>query len=239
MAEGLATLEGEQLDIDASEAEFAAAMAAPPSDRPGLAAPSKRPPMPEADPETAPHGWTFDGGEWRPKKSPGRKAAPAEKPRVVDGPAPAAAAKPKTAAKPAAPAKDYRKVVGETLEGIWFSLATVPIPETAFGYRLGGIRTRLRVQAGLIEQNAAELVGGITTMATHNRFVAQALDRLSTGESGLWILPAVSLLAPFVAATAQLWTGKLGSEEELEKLATKTEEAAVEWVQAQAQAAAA
>lgn len=239
MAEGLATLEGEAIDFDQSEAQFAAAMAAPPSDKPGMAAPARKPPEPAPDPENAPHGWTWRDGEWKAKQAPGRPRSAGDKPRVAAGPAPAAKAAAKPASPKAAPAKDYRKVVGETLEGLWFTMATAPIPDTAFGYRLTGIRTRLRVQAGLIEQNINELVGGTTTVAAHSPFVARLLDRLSSGESGLWILPAVTLMAPFVAATAQLWTGKLGSEEELEKLATKTEESAAEWVQLQLQAAAA
>lgn len=232
MAESLSTLAGEPVETDTSEAAFAAAMAAPAADRPGLAAPARRPPEPAPDPENAPHGWTFAEGEWRPKKTAGRPRTAAEKPRVTDAPAAPAtkpAAAPTAVAAPATKA-DYRQALRETAEAAWFVLATTPVPEQAFGFKLGRFRTQLRVQAYLIEQNADGLANGINTVGQHNRFVGQALARLAAGEAGLWVLPAVMMLAPFAAGTAQLWSGKLAGQAELDDLAGKVEEQATQYL---------
>lgn len=218
MAEGLSTLDGETLSIDADEAAFAAAMAAPPVDQPGMAAPAKKPPEPEPDEENAPHGWTYTGGQWRPKRAPGRRASSkADKARVTEAPP----VPPKVA--PSGGGRDWRKPLKEAAEGLWFLLAAAPVPDKAFGYNLGGLRTRLRVQAHLVEQNVDGLVAGINTLGQHNRFVARGLERLKQGEGGLWILPTMMLLAPFASSTAALWGGQLGDAESLDAVASKVE----------------
>src|SRR6266516_4761682 len=169
-------------------------MAAPAADRPGMPAPARKPPEPAADPQTAPHGWTWTDGEWRPKKAPGR-------PRSAD----------------------KARVTKDVAETVWFGLATTPVPDQAFGYNLRGLRTRLRVQAAIVEENLDALAGGVAMVAKHNRFVQRACERLATGEGGLWVLPATTMLAPFVAATAQLWSGRLADENQLEQIAEATE----------------
>jgi hypothetical protein len=233
MPESLSTIDGEPLDVDRSEAEFAAAMAAPPADKPGMTAPSRKPPEPAADPEAAPHGWTWSDGEWRAKKAPGRpRGGPADKPRVTDSP-PA----PPPSATSTAPARDFRATLRETAEAAWFVLASVPVPEQAFGFKLAGVKTRIRVQAALLEANVENLAGGLNMLGQHNRFVAQALTRLASGEGGLWVLPAVMLLAPFVAQTGQLWTGQLVDEPTLEAMAAATEKQAQAYLAEQAKAA--
>lgn len=239
MAEGLTTADGEVLDVDRAEAEFAAAMAAPPVDRPGLAAPERRPPEPPADPETAPHGWMWDRGEWRPKKAPGRpRAASEDKPRVASGPAPKVD-KPKGSSKldEAKSPTDFRKTVRETAEAAWFVLASTPVPEQVFGFKTGNLRTKLRVQAALVEANVDGLANGLNLVAQHNRFVAAGLSRLASGEGGLWVLPAVMMLAPFVAGTGQLWAGQLADAATLEDLAGQQEQKAAAYLEQMAAAA--
>ncbi len=227
MAEALATLEGEPIAIDQAEAAFAAAMAAPAADRPGMPAPARKPPEPAADPQTAPHGWTWTDGEWRPKKAPGRPRS-ADKARVTE--AKPDAPKSTTKTPPAgsvpprgSPAVDFSSVIKDVAETVWFGLATTPVPDQAFGYNLRGLRTRLRVQAAIVEENLDALAGGVAMVAKHNRFVQRACERLATGEGGLWVLPATTMLAPFVAATAQLWSGRLADENQLEQIAEATE----------------
>src|SRR5258706_16478086 len=104
MSEALATIDGQPVDMDASESEFAAAMAAPPADKPGMTAPPRKPPEPPADPQAAPHGWTWKDGGWRAKHGPGRPRTAADKPRVTRAPAAGQAANPKTDKT----GKDYR-----------------------------------------------------------------------------------------------------------------------------------
>lgn len=238
MAEGLATADGEVLGIDQAEAEFAAAMAAPPAGKAGLPAPEKRPPEPPADAEAAPHGWMWERGEWRPKKASGRpRVASGDKPRVTAAPV-VSAPKVKPADKPKEKVSDFRKPVRETIESAWFVLASTPVPERLFGYDTGGLRTKLRVQAKLLEANVDGIAAGLNTIAQHNRFVAAGLNRLASGDGGLWVLPAVMMLAPFVAATGQLWSGQLADAETLEKLASQTEAEAAQYLETMAQAAA-
>jgi hypothetical protein len=231
----LSTIDGEELDVDRAEAAFAAAMAAPPADKPGMAAPARRPAEPAPDPQEAPHGWTFVDNEWRPKKSPGRPRSgseKADKPRVTTAPA---AAAPKV--KPDAPRADFLRPLKEAAEGLWFVLASAPVPENLFGHSLGGLRTRLRVQAHLVEQNVDALAAGLNQMGQHNRFVARALSRLQQGEGGLWILPTVMLLAPFATQTAQLWSGQLTDLATLDEIAAQTEANVMTYVQQLADAA--
>jgi len=229
MAESLATLDGDPVDVDAAERDFAAAMAAPPADRPGKPAPARRPPEPDPDPENAPNGWTFLDGQWRPKKKAGRpRTPPAEdKARVSTGPAPAAA---KTAPSSPRSKVDFRKALRETCEAAWFVLASVPVPEQAFGFKLGGLRTKLRVQAALIQSNVDGLAAGVNLIGQHNRFVRQGLERLQSGEGGLWVLPACMLLAPFAAQTAQLWSGQL-DDTTLDAVAGQTEASVTAYVE--------
>ena len=233
MAEGLSTVDGEDLALDRAEQEFAAAMAAPPADGPAAAAPAKRPPRPADDPDAAPHGWTWADGEWRPKKAPGRPSTAGDKPRVTTGPAApakAATAKPGPKAAVSQPARDYRKTVAESVEALWFVLATTPVPDKAFGLNLAGVRTRLRVQAALLESNVDGLTNGLNTLGQHNKMVGRALDRLASGEGGLWVLPACMMLAPFVAQTGQLWAGQLDGQVDMAAVAAQVEERGREYV---------
>jgi hypothetical protein len=199
-------------------------MASPPEDKPGKAAPPRKSPEPSPDPVAAPHGWTWIDGDWRPKKAPGRPRT-ADKPRVTDAPAP-----PKTG-KADPPKTDHRKALRETCEALWFALAVIPVPDKAFGYSLGGLRTRLRVQAHLVETNVDALAAGLNTVGQHNGFMARALSRLSAGEAGLWVLPAALMLAPFVAQTGQLWSGQLADDSTLDAIAGQTEAKVTEYVE--------
>jgi hypothetical protein len=233
--ETLSTVDGQPVDVDQSEAAFAAAMAAPPADRPGMAAPARKPPEPAPDPDSAPHGWTFVAGQWRPKKAPGRPRAAADKTRdkarVTTAP-PAAPADPATAAAKAPAGKpDFRRPLKEALEALWLGLAITPVPETAFGFKLGGIRAKVRAQAFVLETQSDALVAGVNQLAQHNRFVRAAVSRLAAGEGGLWVLPTMFMLTPFLAQTGQLWGGQV-DEVTLAAMAEKTEADAAQYLQA-------
>lgn len=106
MPEGLVTADGQAIDFEKSEAEFAKAMAAPPADAPEFPAPPKRDPA-------APYGYKADG---TPKKAAGRPKSPA---RVQ-------ATTPKLPAQPAKPAgpKDYTEELTGLCQLSWGLLAT-------------------------------------------------------------------------------------------------------------------
>jgi hypothetical protein len=222
MPEGLSTMDGERIDIDESEAAFAAAMAAPPIDQPGMAAPARKPP------EVAPLGWTYRGGQWVPKQPRGRRPAEpkGDRARVTSAPP-----MPKDKAATSGPKHDFRRTIKEAAESLWFALATVPVPDKVFGYQTGGLRTKLRVQAHLVESNVDALAAGLNEIGQHNRFVAAGLRRLQAGEGGLWVLPTVMMLAPFATATGALWSGQLGEPGELDAVAGKVEADAKDYIE--------
>jgi hypothetical protein len=171
-----------------------------------MAAPSKRPPKPEEDHAAAPHGWRYDAkaGAWVPRKPAGR---PRSVPRVQTAPA-AAPAAPRKAAKPAGPAVDYRQVVMDTAETVWLGLSTAPIPDKVWRYDISSIRVRARIQAEVIQRNAPGLAAGLATIAEHapKSFIARGLQRLAKGEGALWVLPAATLILPFLVQTAAAWS---------------------------------
>lgn len=226
MGEQLLTADGAPVEVDQTEAAFAAAMAAPPADKPGMAAPPRRPPEPPADAQAAPHGWTYAEGEWRPKRAPGRpRATAADKPRVTEAPpTPPAAGPAGAASKP-----DYSPACRITAESLWLVMAVAPVPDAAFGFKLGSLRRSLRAQAALIEMNVDGLAGGLNLIGQNNRFVGRMLSRGAAGEGGLWVLPAVMMLAPFAAQSAQLWAGKV-DDATIDALAARTETGAANYL---------
>jgi hypothetical protein len=171
---------------------------------PVAAAPLKRAPEPEPDPAAAPLGWKYEGGAWRPRKPAGRPKS--AQPRVQTAQS-ARVAAPK-ASKPSVPVKkvDYSKSFSELLQALWIACGAVPVPDKAFGRDLRPVRTRLRAQGALIEENGDQLVAGINKLGQHVPWVARGLDKISKGEGGLWILPVLVLIGPFVAQASQLWT---------------------------------
>lgn len=177
----------------------------PPPGIPAVAGPSKRPPMPDVDPAKAPHGWIFRAGKWQPKRPAGR---PPKQPSARVETITASASTP---ARPTSSGKkhDFRKTVTETAEALWLGLAMVPIPDKAFGRDLSGLRMRVRVQAAVIQANTAPLATGIQMISEHNDTVKRVLTKMESGDGGLWVLPAVLLIAPFVAQTGQLWTSRI------------------------------
>src|ERR1700729_1171807 len=131
MPEGLATAEGEAIDLDSVEQEFARAMAAPAGD-------ADQPVPPDigaVDPE-APYGRTVDG---KPKKGPGGRPPRAEKARVTDKPqkalpaGKAASGDGKGAGGKAAPkdAASYAQGLVELFAGLALGLAVILVPNDA------------------------------------------------------------------------------------------------------------
>jgi hypothetical protein len=191
MPEGLATAEGETISFDATEQEFAAAMAAPSADDPEAPGP---PDLPPVDPD-APWGRTAAG---EPKRKPGRPRK--DRPRTVPGSSVSKPAAPQKGGKPAAepgPARDYSEGLGEFTQLIWMALAGLPIPweET---------RIRCRVQAAVLKENQAGVVSGVNIMAQHNKVVRWGVEKLTMGQAG-WIFPAALALMPFAVQTNMLW----------------------------------
>jgi len=191
MPEGLATAEGEQIDFDQTEREFAAAMAAPPADDPEAPGP---PDMPPIDPE-APYGRTAAGV---PKRKPGRP--PKEKPRTVPG---SSVSKAEPAGKggkgdgQAQGGKDYSEGLRSFTQILWMALAGLPIPGEER-------RVRCRVQAAVLKENQAGVVSGVNIMAQHNGVIRWGVEKLATGEAS-WIFPAALALMPFAVQTSMLW----------------------------------
>jgi hypothetical protein len=208
MAEGLATADGTQIDLDRAEADFHRAMAAPEPDEPVAPAPPKRAP---ADPE-APFGRKVDG---TPKKAPGGRPA---KPRVIE--APRAAEKPSKPGKPSgqpSTSADYTQPLGEFTSALWMVMAAAPVPNI-------DLRIKVRAQAKILKENQPSLCQGINLMAQHNGTIRRGVEMLTMGSAG-WVLPAVMAVAPFAVQSAQLWrtdSSRLG------ELAAQTEE---EWAE--------
>jgi len=171
-----------------------------------LAAPGRRPPRPQDDPEAAPNGWTWDAKQnaWRPRRAAGR---PRSVPRVQSA-APPASAPPR---RPSKPTVDYRATIMDTAEAVWLGLSTTPIPDKAFGYDLSGVRVRVRMQAAALQATAGEFAEGLATIAEHapKSFIARGLSRMAEGKGGLWVLPAAMLVVPLLAQTVAVWTAPL------------------------------
>lgn len=182
--ETLSTADGRPIDLDQTEQQFAAAMAAPRSDEPEAPAPPRRDPT---DPE-APYGRKVDG---TPKKAPGGRPP---KPRMIEGAKSEGKAKGKD--QPGA-GRDYTGALTEFCEALWMVGASVPIPHDA-------TRVKVRVQAHVIRVNKDGLAQGVNMMAQHNATIRAGVEKLTTGSAG-WVLPAVMALAPFAVQSASVW----------------------------------
>jgi hypothetical protein len=189
MAEGLATADGQKIDLDNVEQEFAAAMAAPSADDPEAPAP---PDMPPYDPE-APYGRKVDGS---PKKAPGGRPA---KPRTTTQKAIGGGSeKDAKGGKDEPQASTYAKGLEEFFAGIALALAVSPIPGR------DELRVRCRVQAHVLKQTGDGLAAGLGTTAEHNGVVRWGVEKLTKG-GGAWVLPAALAVAPFSVQTYMLW----------------------------------
>lgn len=191
MAEGLATADGEKIDLDDVETQFAAAMAAPPADDPEAPAP---PDIGPVDPE-APYGRTIEG---KPKKGPGGRP-PRDKARVTNK-AIEAPQKPADGAKGGAKANTaagYAAGLAEFLGGVQLALAVLPFPSDS-------IRVHARYQSAVLEKTGDGLASGLGTIAEHNGMVRWGVEKLTQG-GGAWIFPAAMAIAPFAVSTAMLW----------------------------------
>ena len=182
--ETLSTADGQAIDLDEAEQQFAAAMAAPRSDEPEAPAPPKREPT---DPD-APYGRKVDG---TPKKAPGGRPP---KPRMIEGPKDGGKAKGND--QPPS-GRDYTAPLMEFCEGLYMIGASVPIPHDP-------TRVRVRVQAHVIRSNAPGIAQSVNTMAQHNGTIRAGVEKLTMGTAG-WVLPAVMALAPFAFQSAALW----------------------------------
>lgn len=211
MAEGLATADGEKIDLDNVDVDqaFAAAMAAPSSDEPEAPAP---PDMPPPDPE-APYGRKLDG---TPKKAPGGRPA---KPRTTTQKAlPAGGAQKDAKGGPAAPdASTYAKGLEELFAGIALALAVLPIPSDT-------VRVRCRVQAHVLKETGDGLAAGVGTCAEHNGMARWAVEKLTKG-GGAWVFPAALAIAPFTVQTVAVW--KAPVEGDMRTAADRIEEEAL------------
>jgi hypothetical protein len=209
MPEGLATAEGERIDFDQTEREFAAAMAAPRADDPEAPGP---PDVPPVDPD-APWGRTASGA---PKRKPGRP--PKDKPRTVPGAAVSPAAGPAKGGKgndqPAGP-KDYTDGLSDFTQLLWLGLAGIPVPWEEK-------RIRCRVQAAILKENQAGVVAGVNILAQHNGVVRWGVEKLAAGEAA-WIFPAMLALMPFAVQTAQVWRVPVQGDIDMGKAAAAVE----------------
>lgn len=198
MAEGLATADGEKIDLDDVEQKFAAVMAAPPADDPEHPAP---PDIGPVDPE-APYGRTLKG---EPKKGPGGRP-PRERPRVTTA-APKALSGPhqpgKDGTRPGA-ARDYAAGLAEFLGGVQLALAVLPFPSDS-------IRVHARYQAAVIEQTGDGLASGLGTIAEHNAMIRWGVEKLTQG-GGAWVFPAAMAIAPFAVSSVMLWKAPITPE---------------------------
>ena len=189
MAEGLSTADGQRIDLDDVDQEFAAAMAAPSGDDPEAPGP---PDIGPVDPD-APYGRKVDG---TPKKAPGGRPPKA---RTTDRKAlPSGSAEKDTkGSKSAGDAQTYAKGLEEFLAGVALALAVLPVPQDE-------LRVRLRVQAHVLRETGDGLAAGLGACAEHNSVARWAVEKLTTG-GGAWVFPAALAVAPFAVQTAAVW----------------------------------
>jgi hypothetical protein len=214
MAEGLSTADGQKIDLDNVDQEFAAAMAAPPPDEPEAPAP---PDMPPYDPE-APYGRKVDG---TPKKAPGGRPA---KPRTTTQKAIGGGSeKDAKGGKDEPQASTYAKGLEELFAGVALALAVLPVPADE-------VRVRCRVQAQVLQQTGDGLAAGLGSCAEHNGVARWAVEKLTKG-GGAWIFPAALAVAPFAVQTAAVW--KAPVEGDMREAADRIEEEALKEFKAQ------
>lgn len=215
MPEGLATEDGTEIDLDAAEAEFAAAMNAPEPDEPVHPAPPKREQLTEEE-LGAKYGWTTDkDGNRRAKRAKGR---PSAKARTTEAPPPPAEPqKPAKGAKGDSPKPDYTGPLTEFTGALWMVAAATPMPSEA-------LRVRVRAQAKVLRSTQGNVVQGVNMMAQHNGTIRRGVEALTMGGAG-WVLPAVMALAPFAVQSAAVWKADPAN---LVVLAAQTEE---EWAE--------
>lgn len=185
MPETLATADGQKIDLDQTDAEFAKAMAAPSSADPQHPAPPKRP---DATPE-APYGYKADG---TPRRSAGGRPP---KPREIEAPKTTGKTGGKGEARPG-PA-DYTQGLTDFTDALWMVMAATPVPWE-------DVRVRVRAQAYVLRSNQAGVVSAVNTMAQHNGTIRTGVEKLTSGNAG-WVLPAVMALAPFAVQSASIW----------------------------------
>lgn len=171
-----------------------------------VSAPARRPPEPPTDPDKAPHGWTYRGGEWRPKRPAGRprKVIP---PKVINSTA--ATRDPVAAKSKKPPAADHRKELVELADSAIFLMSSVPIPDVLFGYDMRGLRVKIRAQAAITKAHTPAVPHAVNEIAKHNDWIARIVESASSGKSGVWVMPVLLALAPFAVQTAALWTSEI------------------------------
>jgi hypothetical protein len=221
--EGLRTAAGQDVDLEAAERAFAAAMATPEPPAGGQpAGPDYPGPRRKRDPE-APFGRNPDGSpvlryglnaKGLPAQNPpgpgrGGKKDPAEQARVQKQPA--------ADGKGNAAKDDYTRELVEFTDGCWMLMAGTPVPWK----RLAGFKAKMRAQAALLKENQAGIVNAVNLGAVHNEQVRAKVEAVTTGAVS-WVLPAMFMLTPFVASSAALWRTDAG-DPELADLAALTE----------------
>jgi hypothetical protein len=194
--EGLSTEDGQAIDLDAAERDFARAMAAPEPDEPEAPAPPKRQELTEEE-LGAKYGWTTGpNGERRAKRAKGR---PRTQARLTEAP-------PQASEKPGKPPKSQGvnqipksllQPLSELTSAVWMLCAAIPIPAEP-------LRVKVRAQAAILKANQVGLVQGVDMMARHNGVIRRGVEMLTMGSAG-WVLPATMAVAPFCAQSAQLW----------------------------------
>lgn len=221
MPEGLSLADGTAVDLDHAGQQFAAAMAAPEpqnGQQPDYPRPRRR-----KDPEApfgrnddgspvAPHGFGANGKPRQNPPGPGRGGKGHADAKARTQPAGKAVTPAGTAAK-----ADYTRELVEFTDGCWMVMAGTPVPWK----KLAGFRTKIRAQAAILKENQAGIVNAVNLGAVHNEQVRAKVEALTTGAIS-WVLPAMFLLTPFVASTAELWRTKAG-DPELAELARQTE----------------
>lgn len=187
----LLTPDGAELDDAEVQRKFAEAMAAPEPDEP--TAPAPEPQDPDAPPAEEPAP--------REQRSHG-KARTTAAPRARGGGGGRGRGRPrKAAAAPSAPPPEgtFAGPVAEFLEALTIAGTLIPLPA-------GELRTKVRLQTGLIAMHVDGLAAAADGAACHNATIRRGVEALTQGSAG-WVLPAVLAITPFVAQSLGLWRG--------------------------------
>lgn len=182
----LLTPDGAEMDEAEVNRQFAESMAAPEPEEP--IAPAPEPADVDAPEQPAPRE---KRSHTKARTAPGAPGAPGGGRRGRGRPR-------KVAAAPAPlPEGTFTGPVVEFLEALSIAGALVPLPD-------GELRTKVRVQAAMVEQHAGGLATAIDGAARHNATIRRGVEAITQGSAG-WVLPAVMAVAPFAAQTLGLW----------------------------------
>lgn len=126
----------------------------------------------------------------KPAPAPGEAPQPSRRGRPPKDAHDKARTSPKPAAKPTGPPKDYTEALAETGTGVWVSLSALPFTKP---------------YAAVWKQSTPGMVSAWNQAANQNTQVRGVVDKLASGEGGVWILGVAMASVPLVAGCWEIF----------------------------------